>query len=111
MNEIILRVAGVQVTGWKLIGYLGVIMFSSRWLVQLLYSKKKGYSVMPTLFWLMSIAGSLFCLLYFVFGKNDSVGIISYLFPMCVACYNLYLNWRHEKKRALLAIQDESSIQ
>ncbi len=111
MHETILWLSGLRITGWKLIGYLGVLMFSSRWLVQLLYSKKKGYSAMPTLFWLMSIAGSLFCLLYFIFGKNDSVGIISYFFPMCVAGYNLYLNRRHERKRALLAVQDDPPVQ
>ena len=37
--------------------------------------------VVPTVFWLMSISGSLLLLSYFVFGKNDSVGILSNLFP------------------------------
>lgn len=100
MTETIVSLFGIRVTGWKLIGYMGVLMFSSRWLVQVYYSKKMGRSVMPTLFWLMSIAGSAFCLIYFVFGKNDSVGIISYFFPMCVASYNLYLDRRHRKTGA-----------
>jgi lipid-A-disaccharide synthase-like uncharacterized protein len=110
MDETILYLIGIRITGWKLIGYLGVLMFSSRWLVQLLYSRKKGYSAMPTLFWLMSIAGSLFCLLYFIFGKNDSVGIVSYFFPMCVAGYNLYLNRQHRNKKALGNVRDKRPI-
>jgi lipid-A-disaccharide synthase-like uncharacterized protein len=99
MNETIILLFGARITGWKLIGYLGILMFSSRWFVQLYYSRKKGRSVMPTLFWLMSIAGSLLCLIYFTFGKNDSVGIISYFFPLWVAGYNLYLNRRHARKK------------
>jgi lipid-A-disaccharide synthase-like uncharacterized protein len=99
MDETIMLFLGARITGWKLVGYLGILMFSSRWLVQLYYSRKKGRTVMPTLFWLMSIAGSILCLVYFTFGKNDSVGIISYFFPLWVASYNLYLNRRHERKR------------
>jgi lipid-A-disaccharide synthase-like uncharacterized protein len=97
MNETLLNIIGINITGWKLIGYLGILMFTSRWFVQLWYSKKAGRSVMPRLFWIMSIAGSLLCLLYFTFGKNDSVGIISYFFPICVASYNLALDFRHSK--------------
>ncbi len=100
MNETLLNIIGIDVTGWKLIGYLGILMFTSRWFVQLWYSKKAGRSVMPRLFWVMSIAGSLLCLLYFTFGKNDSVGIISYFFPICVASYNLVLDFRHSKQPA-----------
>jgi len=33
-------------------------------------------------------------LCYFIFGKNDSVGILSNLFPFTVALYNLYLHHR-----------------
>jgi lipid-A-disaccharide synthase-like uncharacterized protein len=109
MNETIILFLGIRVTGWKIIGYLGILMFSSRWLVQLYYSRKKGRSVMPTLFWLMSIAGSILCLIYFTFGKNDSVGIISYFFPLWVAGYNLYLNCRHKKKQIRQESQDKCS--
>jgi lipid-A-disaccharide synthase-like uncharacterized protein len=42
----------------------------------------------------MSIGGSLLLLAYFTFGKNDSVGILSNLFPAGIAGYNLYLELR-----------------
>ena len=98
MNETLFNIFGVTVTGWKLVGYAGVLMFTSRWFVQLWHSKRAGRSVMPRIFWIMSIAGSLLCLTYFVFGKNDSVGIISYLFPSAVASYNLFLDIRNPNK-------------
>ena len=51
----------------------------------------------------MSIAGSLLLLSYFIFGKNDSVGIISNLFPTFVASYNLYLDYRRRHPRRVEA--------
>ena len=36
------------------------------------------------------------CCRYFIFGKNDSVGILSNLFPLFVALYNLYLDFKSE---------------
>lgn len=98
MNEVITIIAGVHITAWKLIGYIGVLMFTSRWFLQLWASKKAGKPTMPRLFWVLSMAGSLLCLLYFVFGKNDSVGILAYIFPCCVSAYNLYLDITHSKK-------------
>ncbi len=53
---------------------------------------------MPRVFWILSMAGSLMCLSYFVFGKNDSVGILGYLFPSGVSMYNLILDSRHRAK-------------
>jgi lipid-A-disaccharide synthase-like uncharacterized protein len=97
MNETIVILFGVRVTAWKLIGYLGVFLFTSRWFVQVLASKRAKRPTIPRLFWLLSMAGSLLCLLYFVFGKNDSVGILAYLFPCFVSGYNLYLDVTHKK--------------
>ena len=42
----------------------------------------------------MSVTGSILLLAYFIFGKNDSVGILSNLFPALIAFYNLYLDIR-----------------
>jgi lipid-A-disaccharide synthase-like uncharacterized protein len=92
MNQVIGMVFGVVVTPWKLIGYLGVLLFAGRWLVQLAASKASQKVVMPRLFWHMSAAGSVLLLSYFIFGKNDSVGVLSNLFPLFVALYNLYLD-------------------
>jgi lipid-A-disaccharide synthase-like uncharacterized protein len=99
MNETMLVAFGVTITPWKLIGYVGVALFAGRWFVQMFYSRRHGRPVVPTVFWLMSISGSLLLLSYFTFGKNDSVGILSNLFPACVAVYNLVLDLRHKRER------------
>jgi lipid-A-disaccharide synthase-like uncharacterized protein len=61
------------------------------------YSRKYRKPVVPTVFWLMSISGSLLLLSYFIFGKNDSVGILSNLFPTAIAGYNLWLELTHRR--------------
>ena len=99
MNDPLLVAFGITITPWKLIGYLGVALFAGRWFVQMFYSRRHGRPVVPTVFWLMSISGSLLLLSYFTFGKNDSVGILSNLFPAGVAGYNLILDLRHKKAK------------
>ena len=86
---------GLHITPWKLIGYVGTLMFGGRWLVQFIASKRAGKPVIPRLFWYMSIVGSLMTLSYFIFGKNDAVGILGNLFPTFTALYSLYLDIRH----------------
>ena len=104
MNQVILTAFGVTVTPWKLVGYLGVLLFAGRWFVQVIYSRRYGRPVVPTVFWIMSISGSLLLLSYFVFGKNDSVGILSNLFPAGVAAYNLYLDLTHKRAQREAAV-------
>jgi lipid-A-disaccharide synthase-like uncharacterized protein len=94
MNTVIAIVFGVVVTPWKLVGYLGVALFAGRWIVQVFAARKQGRVVIPRLFWTMSILGSALLLSYFIWGKNDSVGVLSNLFPMAVALYNLVLDLR-----------------
>lgn len=103
MNDVLVVVLGVTVTPWKLLGYLGVALFAGRWFVQLWASKRARKPTVPRTFWYMSISGSLLLLAYFTFGKNDSVGILSNLFPAFVAGYNLYLDVTHQRRDAALA--------
>ncbi len=103
MNETLFTVSllgfAITVTPWKLVGWTGVMMFGGRWIVQMVASRRSGRPVVPILFWYMSVAGSLLCLLYFIFGKNDSVGILNNLFPTAVAAYNLTLEVRHRSRK------------
>lgn len=88
------------VTWWKIIGYTGVALFAGRWVVQMIASHREGKSTIPRLFWYMSLLGSVMILSYFIWGKNDSVGILSNLFPSVVAGYNLYLLFKNDQKKA-----------
>ncbi|MBC8128193.1 MAG: lipid-A-disaccharide synthase N-terminal domain-containing protein [Gloeobacteraceae cyanobacterium ES-bin-144] len=88
------------ITPCKIIGYVGVALFGTRWIVQMIASKKSGRVTMPTLFWLMSVVGSFCLLFYFSFGKNDSVGLLSNIFPAFVSCYNLVLDLKSGRKKS-----------
>jgi lipid-A-disaccharide synthase-like uncharacterized protein len=101
VDTVIFQGLGVTITPWKLVGYLGVALFAGRWFVQVYFSRAKGRPVVPRLFWYMSISGSLLLLSYFTFGKNDSVGILSNLFPATIASYNLWLDITNRRKRGL----------
>lgn len=93
---------GIHMSPWKIIGWVGALMFGGRWLVQFIASKRAKKPVIPRVFWYMSIIGSLMTLSYFIFGKNDSVGILQNLFPTFTASYSLWLDiqhrgWRRDK--------------
>ena len=98
LNEqiVLLSFFGLHVTGWKLIGYTGALMFGGRWLVQFIASKRHGKPVIQRAFWYMSIVGSLMTLAYFMFSaKQDAVGVLQNLFPAFTATYSLYLDIKH----------------
>ena len=87
---------GLHITPWKLIGYVGALMFGGRWLVQFVASKRAGKPVIPRAFWYMSIVGCFMTLSYFIFSaKQDSVGVLQNLFPAFTAFYSLYLDIKH----------------
>ena len=103
MHYVLFQVFGVMITGWKIIGYIGILLFTSRWLTQLYASKKAGKPIITRWFWLLSLSGSSFLLIYFIFGKNDSIGILSNSFPAFIALYNLFLDVSHAKKEKYIS--------
>jgi lipid-A-disaccharide synthase-like uncharacterized protein len=94
MNTPIANLLDVVITPWKIVGYLGVMLFAGRWLVQMAATRRHGRPVFSGLFWTMSVLGSVLLLSYFIWGKNDSVGVLSNLFPMAVALYNMFMHHR-----------------
>lgn len=75
---------------WKAVGFLGLLIFSSRFIVQWIVSERRKESVIPVSFWYLSIVGSL-CLLAYALVQRDPVFILSYLFNGFIYIRNLYL--------------------
>src|SRR6184192_3981069 len=73
-----------------IIGLIGNLTFSMRFLVQWLASERQGESVIPVSFWYWSIGGSLIMFLYFLF-RRDPVGILAYLPNSIIYIRNLML--------------------
>lgn len=99
MDTVIGNLGGITFTGWKICGLVGTVCFGLRWFVQAWHRKRTGSAVIPLAFWLMSVVGTSLTLLYFIFGKNDSVGIIGNALPLSVALYNVWLDLAHRRTR------------
>lgn len=82
---------------WEVVGFLGLAVFSSRFVVQWIVSEKRKESVIPISFWYLSIVGSLLLLAYATV-RGDPVFILSYLFNGVIYVRNLYLI--RQRKRA-----------
>lgn len=82
---------------WEVIGFVGLAVFSSRFIVQWIESERRKESVIPVSFWYLSIIGSLLLLSYALV-RRDPVFILSYLFNGIIYVRNLYLI--HRKRHA-----------
>ena len=67
---------------WYAVGFLGQMMFSSRFVVQWLASERRRRVVIPTAFWYLSLAGGVALLAYAihrrdpVFALGQGAGLI-----------------------------------
>jgi len=70
---------------WLYLGFSAQLLFFSRFLIQWIISEKKGRSVVPTIFWYISLVGGILLLLYSIHIKDpvfilgQSVGVFIYL--------------------------------
>ena len=85
---------GIVVTPWKLVGLIGALMFAARWIVQAWATRRAGRPTIPRSFWIISLLGSAMVTSYFIWGKNDAVGVLTNLLPASVAFYNLIMDIR-----------------
>ena len=80
------------------IGFAGQGLFASRFIVQWIYSEKKGVSYIPIIFWYLSIFGGLGLLTYAIFRK-DPVIISGQLFGIFIYLRNLILIYRKRNEK------------
>ena len=78
------------------IGFLGQGIFASRFIIQWLYSEKKGESSIPLIFWYLSIFGGIGLLIYAI-SRKDPVIITGQLFGIFIYLRNLILIYKKEK--------------
>ena len=80
-----------------IIGFVGQGLFASRFIIQWIYSEKKGQSLIPIAFWYLSIFGGLGLLTYAIFRK-DPVIILGQSFGILVYTRNLILIYRKKNE-------------
>jgi lipid-A-disaccharide synthase-like uncharacterized protein len=84
------RAFGLNWSYLDILGLVGQVVFSVRFITQWIASERKGESVIPVSFWYWSIAGSLILTVYWV-GKRSPIGIIANLPNALIYWRNLHL--------------------
>ena len=81
---------------WLILGFIGQMMFTMRFIVQWIASEKKKESVIPVSFWYFSLGGGLIVLFYAIH-RMDPVFILAYLPGNFIYFRNLYFIYRKKK--------------
>ena len=84
--------------GWLLLGVAGQIVFSSRFVLQWVYSEQRGHSAIPQAFWYLSIIGALLLLCYAIH-LRDPVFIVGQSGGTLIYLRNLQLHAREMRRR------------
>lgn len=93
------RFLGIEWNAWKMVGWLGNAVFTSRILVQWYASEKLRRVVVPPLYWWLSLSGALLLLAYAALYRKDSVFIAAHAVSWIPYLRNLILHRRTEKAR------------
>lgn len=79
---------------WVVLGLAGQLLFALRMIVQWLVSERERRSVVPVVFWWISLAGASLLLVYFIWRK-DLVGILGQATGWAIYLRNLVLIHRN----------------
>ena len=90
------------------LGVLGQVIFAGRMLVQWWASERRGASVVPKLFWHLSLWGSALVLIYGFF-RREPIVILGQLFGFLIYARNLVLLSRGDQIESSTASTSDSS--
>ena len=91
-----MQVWGFDLGPWELFGLVGNTCFGSRFLVQWIQSERAGRSIVPEIFWYLSLGGSINLLIYF-FQRGSIIGVLAYLPNFVPYTRNLMLIAKEKK--------------
>ena len=78
---------------WLSVGFIGQLIFGSRFIVQWIVSERAGKSVIPLAFWFLSLGGNI-CILSYSIWRMDPVFILGSSFNFIIYTRNLMLIFR-----------------
>jgi lipid-A-disaccharide synthase-like uncharacterized protein len=94
---------GVDWHPWKIVGWVGNLVFSTRFFVQWYATEKRGEVTMPLAFWWLSLVGSLMLFLYALCYEKSSVFIYAYAFTWAPYVRNIVIHRRHHDAKKTCA--------
>lgn len=86
---------------WIIFGLFGSAVFMSRMVIQWIVSEKRRQSVVPPIFWWLSLVGSMMLLIYFLW-RFDVVGILGQSLPLIIYVRNLMLIYGAKRSNPLI---------
>jgi lipid-A-disaccharide synthase-like uncharacterized protein len=86
-------------TIWLIIGFLGQIFFSARFVIQWIASERARRSIIPSAFWAFSILGGGTLLAYAIY-RQDPVFIAGQAGGLLIYARNVYFILRESKAAA-----------
>ncbi|GAN31916.1 MAG: lipid A biosynthesis protein [Candidatus Brocadia sp. AMX2] len=93
-----------HINAWVILGFLGQLLFGSRFFVQWFVSERRGESIIPEVFWYLSMGGSAVLLTYAIY-RRDPVFIMGQCSGLFIYVRNVMLIYK--KKRILSASAGE----
>ena len=94
---------------WLGLGLFGQLLFTGRMVVQWIVSERQGTSVVPPMFWWMSLVGSLLLLAYFMW-RRDPIGLLGQAFGSFVYLRNIIWILEGKKLGPVAATQVEDPM-
>ena len=91
--ERIFNISGPAGMIWVGLGFLGQVLFAGRMIVQWLTSERQHRSVVPPVFWWMSLAGASLLGIYFIW-RRDLVGVLGQSSGWIIYLRNIWLIYR-----------------
>lgn len=88
------NISGVGGLLWVGLGLFGQILFAGRMVVQWITSEREKRSVVPVVFWWMSLAGASMLLVYFLW-RRDVIGVLGQAMGWMIYLRNLWLIYRN----------------
>ena len=89
---------GVEWHFWKVLGWIGNVVFFSRFFVQWIATERQKRVVVPISFWWLSLIGSVLLLAYGL-NQRDSVFIFAYAFTWVPYIRSIVIHHRNRSSR------------
>ena len=83
-------------TLWLIVGFLGQMFFSARFIVQWIASERARKSIIPAAFWLFSVGGGATLLAYAIY-RRDPVFIVGQAGGLFIYGRNIFFVWREKR--------------
>ncbi len=89
-------------SAWLIVGFAAQGLFAARFVIQWIASERAGRSIVPTLFWVFSLAGGSLLLAYAIW-RRDPVFIVGQGSGLLIYSRNLWLIRREQKEKTAAA--------